>query len=126
MHLRVGGGCHREWRRGGTPSWYDEGNKSRAGGVKVSRRQVRAQRRCKKVLARETGETAVWKYKGTEKISVNKYRVLKEHIWELQRILDGKQASLRKTYKNQAEANDKSLVSEREYGEGHGAVGYVL
>ena len=30
-----------------------------------------------------------------------------EHIWEVQRILDGKKSSLRKTYKTQPEANDK-------------------
>ena len=31
----------------------------------------------------------------------------KGEIWELQRVLEGKKSSLCKTYKNQAEANDK-------------------
>ena len=57
-------------------------------------------------MAKETGEAAVKKIGAAKTILVHKYSVLKEHTWELQRILDGKKASLRKTFKNQAETND--------------------
>ena len=44
----------------------------------------------KEGMAKETGETEDKKIKATEQISVNKCSVLKKHIWDLQRILDGK------------------------------------
>ena len=47
------------------------------------------------------------KIKATETSSVKKYSALKEHIWELQRILDGKKGSPRKSFKSQTEANDE-------------------
>ena len=60
-------------------------------------------------MAKETGEAAVKKIGVAKTILVHKYSVLKEDIWEMQRILDGpKKASLHKTFKNQAETNDKN------------------
>ena len=73
------------------------------GKVKVRRRQVQAHWRQRGYGKRSRGEDG----QGDQGYSVKKYSVLKEHIWELQRILDGKKASLRKTYKAQTEANDK-------------------
>ena len=65
--------------------------------------------------AQEAGHTAVKRVKAAGKVQTKNYVVLKEHIWELQRVLDGKKSGLRKTYKNQAEANDKVLVAERKH-----------
>ena len=45
--------------------------------------------------------------KASGKVQTKNYVVLKEHIWELQRTFGGNKSSLRKTYKNKSEANDK-------------------
>ena len=113
-------GYHRERQCGGAPSWYDGGwtqegkarNKSLAGCEEWGSGQGSDAARAsteggKEGMAKETGDAAVTKIKAAEKISVIKCSVLKEHIREAQRILDGKKGSLRKTYKNQAEATDK-------------------
>ena len=49
--------------------------------------------------------------------------VREEHIWELQKILDGQKGSLRKTYKSQREAHDNVwfLIPETEKGVGGAA-----
>ena len=51
--------------------------------------------------------------KAAVKVQTKNHVVLKERIGDLKRVLDGKKSSLRKAYKNQAEAKDKSLVTER-------------
>ena len=56
--------------------------------------------------SKKKGKAADW---STE----NGVSVPKEHIWELQKILDGKRGSLRKLYKSQTEGNDESLNLER-------------
>ena len=74
----------------------------RVGGsrVKARRRQVQAQ---------EGGAKRLWEKSMSrpETVPAKEYGVPKEHIWELQRILNGQKASFRKIHKTQAEANDK-------------------
>ena len=62
--------------------------------------------------AEEAGDKAVKRVKAAGQAQTKSHVVLKKHIGELRRVLDGKKSSLRKTHKNQAEANDKSLVTE--------------
>ena len=60
---------------------------------------MQAQQEAKEGVAREAGEKAVKKIKATEMSPIKKYSILKERIWEVQRILDSKR-SLRKTNKS--------------------------
>ena len=57
-------------------------------------------------MAKQTGDSSVKKIGVAETTLVSKYSVLKEHIWELQRILGGKKGNHSKTFKNQAETID--------------------
>ena len=96
------GEYNRRWRRGGAPSWYDgswakEGQslstgykESRDGGGKCKHREGRDG------TAREPGGKAVKKVKAAGKVLTKNYVVL----------MSWKKCSLRKTYKNQAEAQD--------------------
>ena len=51
---------------------------------------MRAQRGGTEGMAKETGDAAVKKIRAAETILVHTYSVLKEHIWEMQHVLDGK------------------------------------
>ena len=97
------GKYNRRWRRGGAPSW------SRLGGGKCQHRGG------KDGTAEEAGDKAVKRVKAAGQAQTKSHVVLKKYIGELRRVLDGKKSSFRKTYKNQAEANDKSLVTERKH-----------
>ena len=75
----MSGGSGRGWRRGGAPSWYDG-----------------------EWLAGRESSMMPWRIKVAVGMAVTakNYVVLKEHVWELQRVLGGKQSSLRKTCKD--------------------------
>ena len=113
------------------PSWYDGGLATRRQGTARKNVCCRAQRigvsvaanasaqeRSKHGTAKEAGSMAV---KTAEQVLAPKPKVVsKEHFGELQRILDGKTSSLRKTYKTQSEANDKVwMLNENTEGVGH-------
>ena len=102
-------------RRGTNGSGAQEGSKARKsllrgtknGDREGRRRQVQAQRGGRHGTAKEAGDTAVKTVKAADKVQAKNKVALKEHIWELRCVLDGKKSSLRKTYKDQVEANDK-------------------
>ena len=65
------------------------------GRVKGRRRQVPAQGGRAVMEKQKAGDKEVKRVKAAGKVQTKNYVVLKEHVGELQRVLDGKKSSLR-------------------------------